>query len=650
MDLQDPDRATGLGAKRCLSMSRAEPKASGDGLRDAPPLAALACVMCDGCSDAHAKGLCPCYAASWRRLPPLDASCGPQPGSAAFGPPAGSATPAPSVDLFQLAPLGAFCRPQLGSTAFGPQALSRPPLALSPLAPLQFGSDAGNASPAAGAPLPGPEQLRSALMGLAVSPLPGPLALEPLAPLQFGDDPESADASPAAGAPAAHVLPEPGQLQSALMGFGTWAPSHSPWTPSRSTRANSHEGSPAPQGPLLHKIDIALRSPAFAASAEADDDDEAVEYEVEALRIEMKCQEGLTDEQELAPGAHFHYSAETDLQLLRVQLSQDKLEADDFADVSSAAAKGSATRRAGGISERDRAAQQESELQTSYHEFRCGCSRTTGQSCLELLSRHDLRAIYSHMYPLSADGTGAEVSVLQTQLKLLKLMWDMRMKKQAPKDKTAKQRHTFYIPHWKLRAISGATIEVCRAAWKKAVGGSDYAHRMMYALVMAGHSPDSYASERKGKCKLHSIVSQLSTAEVGEQARKHGFAVNWWKDQLRVMCFMPNERKILIRGPSYTFYHENIYGPLASSLGLKLQKTAWKGCLPEALKQLAADMPGDADDPQPLKVSRCAKHSRFPECATCVAKREAYLAACRNPGTAPEVGTPPLMTSSSCGL
>ena len=368
--------------------------------------------------------------------------------------------------------------------------------------------------------------------------------------------------------------------------------------------------------------------------------DEAVQMEVEALRIDMAAQARPVDVQKSGG------LAEDTARLCKEKLS-DTFGDTDFDVVSSsssipAAVKcsaggiGSSASSNGGIPEAQRAQQHEAELATSYAGFRCNCHRAASAlSCLEQLTRQDLRAIFHQVYPRwPADGSTPTVSVSTVLHNLHNLMWNLR------KAQTQNKTKPYHIPSWKLEKVDGTSIEVCRESWMKAVGGSDYAHRMKYSLVCRGYSPAVTAGEKCGSEAVHQLVQKLSTAEAGLQARKHNFALQWWINLLKVMCFMPNERKILIRGPSYKFMHENIYKPLADSVGLFLQRTAWWGCLPNAVAALERSdgFLGVGDDQKPLRASRCAKHSRFPECSTCVSTRDAYLTATRNAGTPPEVG------------
>lgn len=556
----------------------------------------LGCLTCDRPGDPHTKGLCSCSTIFRRRLP-------------------------------------------VGTGVLGG------PIAFSPTASLRdvCSPDSGEASPASGR-----------LLSPAASSLPDP--------------PDSPEAAAAASA-----MPGPGDLQNLLM-FGAATPraasAATPLAASQPAPPASSQGGPA-QGACLHTLTRALNSPPLRTAGkwsgflrrEQVVREEDIQHEVEALRIDM----GLQD-MPRTDGAEGNVLEPADLvadtALLRRQKDSDTWKPTDFDDVLASSAHqpedcpigagGAASSTAdpgsrGGISEQQRYQEHLQALQSSYGGFRCRCplaSSANASSCLDEFSRQDLTAIFYQVYPRSGDGiTVPHVAVSDVRTALHQLMWNM--KRPAPRrgQPASEDQRVFCIPRWTLEKRDGKSVEVCRESWKRAVGGSDFAHRSLYSMVLRGHSPAAAACEKGGSTIVHKLLTGLSTAEIGLQARKHSFAVQWWLDLLKVMCFMPNERKVLIRGPSYAFYHGKVYAPVAMKVGLYLKRTAWSQCLPDALTALAATLPGDGDNPKPLRAGRCAKHSRFPECSTCVSTREEYLAASRNPGTPPEVGET-LMSSS----
>ena len=77
---------------------------------------------------------------------------------------------------------------------------------------------------------------------------------------------------------------------------------------------------------------------------------------------------------------------------------------------------------------------------------------------------------------------------------------------------------------------------------------------------------------------------------------KREFATAWWVRTLGTMDFMPNECRIVIRGPSYAFYHKYIYGPAARALRLELSYKPWRECAIEALRDLSRRLPSQVWD------------------------------------------------------
>ena len=181
--------------------------------------------------------------------------------------------------------------------------------------------------------------------------------------------------------------------------------------------ASSHEG-----GLPLHGIISTLRSPPLRFSPKAGlrqppVNDEAVQMEVEALRIDMEAQARPVYVQK--PGG-----LAEDLARLCAEKKSDTYDDSDFAEVTgsscdlaaeecSAPVTGSSASSTGGIPEAQRAAQHEVELRSSYASFTCNCHRAnavSASSCLDQFSKQDLRAIFHQVYPRS-DGSTPTASV-----------------------------------------------------------------------------------------------------------------------------------------------------------------------------------------------------------------------------------------------
>lgn len=97
-----------------------------------------------------------------------------------------------------------------------------------------------------------------------------------------------------------------------------------------------------------------------------------------------------------------------------------------------------------------------------------------------------------------------------------------------------------------------------------------------------------------------------------------------------LMDFMPNEQRIILRGPSYKMMWRDDFLPLAEARGFKLSYKTWRSCVTAALRIVESNLPGQL--PNTLRMSRAAKHSNFPECTECQTLRKAYLAVARAPG------------------
>ena len=75
-------------------------------------------------------------------------------------------------------------------------------------------------------------------------------------------------------------------------------------------------------------------------------------------------------------------------------------------------------------------------------------------------------------------------------------------------------------------------------------------------------------------------------------SERYNRALNWWLTLLRVSEFMPNRNRIQIRGPTYSFYHKNVYAPQAKRCGLYLAYKGWKNALPAALREYEKELEG----------------------------------------------------------
>jgi len=143
-----------------------------------------------------------------------------------------------------------------------------------------------------------------------------------------------------------------------------------------------------------------------------------------------------------------------------------------------------------------------------------------------------------------------------------------------------------------------------------AVGGTEKMHRTVLSCVLRGHGPGDAAAEVSLK-KMLRTVEAVRDAAGSRDNEKRGYAAHWWKDYLLLCDWLPNEQRIQIRGPTYAFLHESVYGAAAKQAGKKLSYKTWMSCKAEGLVLVATLLKGS--DPNKLKASRSARHSK---CAT----------------------------------
>ena len=259
--------------------------------------------------------------------------------------------------------------------------------------------------------------------------------------------------------------------------------------------------------------------------------------------------------------------------------------------------------------------------------FRCNCTiaqKRGALSCIERFGKEQFRRWHNETYFM---GAASKEEEKKTSLKdrvttsIFTKMWNLK----APvTDAVGQDRYgrKFTIPRWMLDGH-----EVCRSAWILLVGGSSKKHRTLYTLVCSGHGPTDLDAKKLTKTLLDRLEARTDANGTRDNERR-GFAANWWKNYLLVCDFLPNEERIQIRGPPDSKLHEQVYKPAAIQAGLYLGKSSWKTCAREGLRLVAALLPGA--DPNKLKASRAARHSKFPECQKCQDKRKAWMDACQN--------------------
>jgi hypothetical protein len=192
----------------------------------------------------------------------------------------------------------------------------------------------------------------------------------------------------------------------------------------------------------------------------------------------------------------------------------------------------------------------------------------------------------------------------------------------------------YCITEWQLTTLDGSQYKVCRSGWKEAMGGSDNAHDDMYYFVLRGHSPSDVEATAGSKQAMKSIIGVMENERTRRGSARRDHAIAFWVGLMRLCDWMPNDQRLVLRGPGYGFYHGSIYGPRATALGLYLSYKVFMACRVDALKIVAAALPGC--DPSKMRFGRCERHSKFPECTECQQRREELHSALSNPASTPE--------------
>jgi len=148
-----------------------------------------------------------------------------------------------------------------------------------------------------------------------------------------------------------------------------------------------------------------------------------------------------------------------------------------------------------------------------------------------------------------------------------------------------------------------------------ATGGTENIHRTALSCVLRGHGPGDATAEVSMKKMMKDVETVLDTRGVRDN-EKRGYAAHWWKTYLLLCDWLPNENKIQIRGPTYQFLHEFVYGAAAKQAGKYLSYKTWMGCKEEGIILVASLLKGS--DPKKLKATRSARHSK------CVTTKNAH--------------------------
>lgn len=320
------------------------------------------------------------------------------------------------------------------------------------------------------------------------------------------------------------------------------------------------------------------------------------------------------------------------------------------------------------------------------YSFRCECPLAKSRrsaSCLSQFSMDELFQIHHSVYGGAAASKGNATLKTVVANHTHQLLWELKEPFTPSSTSVVVADETSTRPAYRIKTWKLLCKAVCRKAWLEAAGTTERMVRTVYSMVRCGISPVTASSSAAAKrtvalvdaavgaagrrfdhpnCRTHvptphirGIRRGLSTpvlvCNVSRESMKRAFATAWWVRTLGTMDFMPNECRIVIRGPSYGFYHKRIYCLAARPLGLELSYKTWRACALEALRDLSKRLPGQVWDQQTgamvatnphklvlarpvrelgmLKMGRAAKHSKFPECAKCARARKDYLEACQ---------------------
>ena len=253
-----------------------------------------------------------------------------------------------------------------------------------------------------------------------------------------------------------------------------------------------------------------------------------------------------------------------------------------------------------------------------YEGFVCKCTRglRQGGSCIQDLKVSQLKQARCLLEPPRKSSSSGAPTHART--KLHELMWAMK----APLARPNYRGHNFKIPKW---TYDGTVL--CRHGWMKLVGGSYQAHRDMYSLVLRGLSPHEIDCA-KGAALLEKCAAQVQ----GDLTEKQSYTTAWIQNvYLATMEYMPNENRIVLRGVGTPEVHKTLYSPAAELAKMRLSYKRWMKCMKPAAVLTAAANGSPEEHAAQVKVSRSARHSKFPNCTNCHEYRTDYITLASDP-------------------
>jgi len=269
------------------------------------------------------------------------------------------------------------------------------------------------------------------------------------------------------------------------------------------------------------------------------------------------------------------------------------------------------------------------------HDFKCNCPTAVhlhAGSCLEALTPMDLRNLHSGTF-----GVSGSSSVSRTDRRCRILTAYNRLEKVAIENDALGR--CWRVTKWDVPDRKGDPVPLCHKGWVCAIGGSPTAHARMYALLLRGHS-SSYVEGQAAAAGHKKLLLLAESAGNNRRNARRDYAVHWWLRLLRLQDYMPNDNKLVLRGPGYGFLHAEVYKPLANSTALPaLSYKSFMSCVGPALALVGKELEvvhGDMDASK-LRFGRSERHSKFAECTKCKTRRDRWLGALADPGTDPAV-------------
>ena len=288
-------------------------------------------------------------------------------------------------------------------------------------------------------------------------------------------------------------------------------------------------------------------------------------------------------------------------------------------DGATPAAKGAPRRRKSGCASKDY--ESEAARQLVCH---CRASAARGQtSCTLSFAPLDRINLLKQVRGLDFDRPRTK----RDQLKEVhRQVWELRV----PNKGRDAARYKWNVTEWKL-----CGVVVCKKAYAFLTGATSRQVRDAISLVRVDTSPADFEGKAAAQARVNrSIRVDMRTPEAE-------FAITWWVNHVKLHDWLPNELCVQYRGPRWTQVYHKQYEPLATAQGMALHYKQWKFYQFEAMKRIADDHYNDflvaGKEKSVVRLTRSARHSKFPECTSCSELRRAYVDAAKKAVTAPNI-------------